>query len=59
LAKGAVVGRKFVALSFVVGCAVLSAWLYHESHIGAAGHPFALALSAGVFTIAMAARFPD
>ena len=52
-------GNKLIALAFVLGFAVLSAWLYHESHSGAQGHSLLLALGAGVFTIAMAARFPD
>ena len=52
-------GNKIIALAFVLGFAMVSAWLYHESQIGAAGHPLALALGAGLFTIAMAARFPD
>ncbi len=51
--------NRIIALCFVVGFAVLAGWLYHESHIGAAGHPLALAIGAGVFTLAMAARFPD
>ena len=52
-------GNRIIALVFVLGSAVVSAWLYHESHIGADGHPLALAIGAGVFTVAMAARFPD
>ena len=51
--------RKIIGLALVFAFGALAAWLYQQSRIGTAPQPLAVALVAGVFTLAIAARFPE
>jgi hypothetical protein len=53
------VARKIIGLSLVFAFGALADWLYHQSRLGTVAQPLTVALAAGVFTLAIAARFPE